>query len=226
MGGSYKQVHAVKRPIFDCLPYKTLRITSKYGDRTHPITGKKSFHYGVDIGPESGDSDLHVVAVQDGTVVEVGKTAARGFYIIIEHDGFSTLYQHLMNNTFVSEGVKVNAGSLIGIMGSTGASTGTHLHFELRDENNTLIDPQWFLENLKEDAMTREEVIELFEELITNRIEINQEPSDYAVTPVNALKESHITTGERPRGLATREEVMVMIFNTLIAINNTYERQS
>lgn len=105
------------------------RVTSPYGPRTHPIKKTKSVHTGVDIGAPSGSN---IVAAADGTVIAAGYNSAYGNYIIIDHGGgVSTLYGHM--SAFVAHnGDAVMANQLIGKVGSTGLSTGPHLHFEVR----------------------------------------------------------------------------------------------
>jgi len=103
-------------------------ITSKYGIRTHPISGKQSFHGGVDIGAPSGSK---IIAAKTGTVVISGYNSSYGNYVVIAHyDGSKTLCAH-MKSRAVSAGDSVSQGSAIGYVGSTGSSTGNHLHFEI-----------------------------------------------------------------------------------------------
>lgn len=105
------------------------RVTSPYGPRVHPIKKTKSVHTGVDIGASSGSK---IVAAADGKVIAAGYNSAYGNYIIIDHGGgTSTLYGHM--SAFVAHnGDQVTAGQQIGKVGSTGLSTGPHLHFEVR----------------------------------------------------------------------------------------------
>lgn len=212
-----------KEPIFKVLPYEPLRITSNYGLRTHPISGNKLFHSGIDIGPNKNDppSQWFIRSVAQGVVKTVSYSASRGFYIICKHAGFYTLYQHL-ESQFVSEGSLVNPGDHIGLMGSSGDSTATHLHFELWGENKTPVDPLWHLENLKDevDEMTEVRVREIIKDVIESYIYTEAEASDYAKKNIELVTQSGITTGERPRGLARREEVMVMIANTIAGVVN------
>ncbi len=108
-------------------------ITSPYGDRIHPIFGTNSFHDGIDISG-SGVYGKPIVAAYSGTVTHSGYLAyydGYGNYVEIDHgSGVSTLYAH-MSSMAVSEGDVVNAGDVIGYVGSTGNSTGAHLHFGL-----------------------------------------------------------------------------------------------
>ena len=120
------------------------RITCKFGPRTHPITGKYSNHTGVDIGGVGYTSDIR--ATKAGVVLTATYSSAYGYYIVISHgSGNSTLYAHMTKGTFrVSEGDTVTQGQVIGTTGSTGYSTGPHLHYEIR-ENGSPIDPLPYL---------------------------------------------------------------------------------
>jgi len=105
------------------------RITSEYGYRIHPILKTKKLHTGIDIGAPSGAS---VVAAAGGTVTHAGWLGAYGNAILIEHGGnITTLYGHL-SSISVKVGDTVEKGDKIGKVGSTGLSTGPHLHFEVR----------------------------------------------------------------------------------------------
>ena len=103
-------------------------ITSDYKMRTNPVTGVYGQHTGIDISAPKGTS---IVAAGAGTVVSAGWNNAYGWRIIISHGGgIQTLYAH-MTSFAVSEGDYVNAGDTIGYVGSTGNSTGNHLHFSV-----------------------------------------------------------------------------------------------
>ncbi len=111
------------------------RITSPYGYRTHPIYGSTRFHAGIDIGAPSGKP---VVAADDGKVIKVVySNVGYGNYIIIYHgNNMTTRYAH--NRTLlVNEGDMVTEGQTIAEIGTSGASTGPHLHFEVRLNNKT-----------------------------------------------------------------------------------------
>lgn len=103
--------------------------TSGFGWRTHPITGSRRFHSGVDIGAPTG---APVVAVGSGTIVSSGWLGGYGKAIVIQHNGVQqTLYGHL-SEIFVQAGQQIEQGTVIGRVGSTGNSTGPHLHFETK----------------------------------------------------------------------------------------------
>lgn len=106
-------------------------ITSAYGYRRHPITKKNSLHTGVDIG---APNKAKLVAAGGGIVIYSGWYGAYGNAVIIDHgNGLSTLYGH-MSSRAVSTNKEVNPGDVIGYVGSTGWSTGPHLHFEVRKD--------------------------------------------------------------------------------------------
>jgi murein DD-endopeptidase MepM/ murein hydrolase activator NlpD len=101
--------------------------TSGFGWRTHPITGSRRFHSGVDIGAPMG---APVVAAGTGIVMSSGWLGGYGKAIVIQHNGVQqTLYGHL-SEVFVQPGQRIEQGTVIGRVGSTGNSTGPHLHFE------------------------------------------------------------------------------------------------
>lgn len=107
-------------------------ITSEFGVRTHPIYGNLRFHAGVDIANSSGTP---IYAAFDGVVLVASYDEWNGYYIKISHDNeIMTVYCHC-NELFVKEGDNVKMGEKIAEMGSTGSSTGPHLHFELRIRN-------------------------------------------------------------------------------------------
>lgn len=112
------------------VPYYTL--TSPFGWRTHPIYGNTRFHEGVDLACAEGTS---IYATRSGTVRSAGYNDSMGFYVSIDHgDGYRSIYMH-MTNFIVSAGEYVSAGQTIGYVGSTGDSTGPHLHFGIYDVN-------------------------------------------------------------------------------------------
>lgn len=106
-------------------------ITSPYGYRIHPISGTRKLHAGIDIGAAGG---ANIVAGDSGTVIlsSFGYNGGYGNYIIISHgNGVTTRYAHC-SNLYVSTGETVTRGQVIAAVGSTGASTGNHCHFEVR----------------------------------------------------------------------------------------------
>ena len=109
------------------LPYQC-QVTDSYGYRTHPLTGKYSWHNGVDFGAAAGTA---ILATKSGTVTTAAYSAAWGYYVVINHgDGYSSLYAH-QPSCSVSVGDYVTQGQTIGYVGSTGWSTGPHLHFTI-----------------------------------------------------------------------------------------------
>ena len=105
------------------------RVTSDYGTRVSPMSGASSNHKGIDIGASAG---ADIIAAADGTVTAASYSSAAGNYVMIDHGGgFVTLYAHC-SKLLVAEGQQVQAGDIIAEVGSTGRSTGNHLHFEVR----------------------------------------------------------------------------------------------
>ncbi|XEQ98147.1 Murein hydrolase activator EnvC [Sporomusa paucivorans] len=116
-------------------------ITSPFGWRTHPIFGTQRFHSGIDIGADYGDA---IAAADNGTVIFSGWMGGYGKAVIIDHGGgISTLYAH-NSELLVEEGYRVYKGQTISRCGSTGYSTGPHLHFEVR-ENGSPVSPMGYL---------------------------------------------------------------------------------
>ncbi len=125
---------------FSC-PLKSGRVSDRYGQRLHPIDKKMVFHRGIDIAAPTGTP---VYAAADGivdTTVVNGSKEGAGNYIIVQHGkGYSTVYTQL-HRVNVSAGEQVKSGQTIGEVGSSGLSTGPHLHFELRFKGEAL-DPE------------------------------------------------------------------------------------
>jgi len=140
---------AVAPPVEEVLiafeePVPGRAIVSPFGLRQLPWEGGGRLHEGVDI---SADSGLPVIAVADGVVVEAGTRGGYGRFVAVRHaERLTTYYAHLgaigMN---VKPGMAVKAGTAIGRIGSTGTSTGPHLHFEIRDAQKRPLNPAMFL---------------------------------------------------------------------------------
>ena len=109
-------------------PIKKGWLSSGYGKRTSPFTGKQQFHKGVDF---AGKKSSEIISVAGGVVTYSGKQGAYGYLLEINHgNNYSTRYAHNIKN-LVQEGQAVKKGQLIALMGSTGRSTGPHVHFEV-----------------------------------------------------------------------------------------------
>lgn len=116
-------------------------ITSKFGYRDHPIIEDASFHTGLDIAAKKGST---ISAFASGTVLEAGKNATYGNYLLIEHsDGIRSFYGH-NSKLLVKKGQRVKLGQKVAEVGSTGMSTGPHLHFEIR-KGNVRLDPALYI---------------------------------------------------------------------------------
>lgn len=116
------------------------RVTSSFGWRQKPNANATSNHRGIDIGAPNGTD---VLAADAGTVIVAGSGRSYGNYVVIDHgNGYTTLYAH-NSRLCVSAGQKVSKGQLIAKVGSTGNSTGPHIHFEI-SKNGSLINPMSF----------------------------------------------------------------------------------
>lgn len=131
VGGKYQ---------FPCPGYS--RVSSEFGMRFHPILKENRGHKGIDLAAPSGTK---VFAANGGTVIKAGyNSGGYGNYIVIDHGGGqATLYGHL-SRILISDNQKVGRGDLIGLVGSTGLSTGPHLHFEVL-LNGTPVNPRGYI---------------------------------------------------------------------------------
>ena len=128
-GSNFKDDYFIK-------PIANAKITSGFGNRVHPITGKKCLHKGVDFGAKIGTP---IKSVANGIVYKIHILRnGYGKHIIIKHNNlYSSLYAHLSKFAYgISKNTKVSKGDIIGFVGNTGSSTAPHLHFEVRKNNN------------------------------------------------------------------------------------------
>jgi len=124
-GGSSNTVEGITWLV----PCNYIRFSSPFGWRIHPIHGDRRFHYGVDL---AGPSGTPIIATRSGKVTVTSYDSISGYYVTIDHgDGFESKYLH-MTHYIVSPGQQVTAGQVVGYMGSTGSSTGPHLHFSIK----------------------------------------------------------------------------------------------
>lgn len=127
-------------PFEECTPISG-ETSSGFGYRLHPIQNEIRFHYGTDFAAATG-TVIHAFA--DGTVLEAGTDGGYGNYVKLDHgNGFVTLYGHC-NELLVAAGEEISRGQVIALVGSTGQSTGPHLHFELI-HNGIYLNPEFYL---------------------------------------------------------------------------------
>ena len=117
-------------------PLKSIKVTSPYGYRSDPITGKQSWHNGIDLQAHN----KYVYSMMEGIVAKVGFDSRSGNYIILRHADFTISYCHL-SKVYLTPGTPVFPGTIIGKSGSTGRATGEHLHLVTK-HNGTLFNPQ------------------------------------------------------------------------------------
>jgi len=125
-----------------CLPLRHLELTSGYGYRVHPVTGRFCFHSGIDLRARHDT----VFAVLPGRVVFTGYDAITGVHLRLTSDDFELLYGHL-SRVFVLAGDSVEAGSPLGVTGISGRVTGEHLHFSVSYRQKPM-NPLLFLKRL------------------------------------------------------------------------------
>ncbi|HBO58943.1 MAG TPA: hypothetical protein DD624_03425 [Alphaproteobacteria bacterium] len=126
----YDDKGKIARKLFVMHPLKNPRITSRFGQRKHPILGYKLMHWGVDFGAPIGTP---IRAPGEGTVTQSGRRGSYGRYVQIKHNSeYSSAYAHMSRiDDKIYVGKRVKAGEVIGYVGNTGRSTGPHLHWEL-----------------------------------------------------------------------------------------------
>lgn len=124
-------------------PLSKIKINSPYGYRKDPFSGKRKFHNGLDLHARSSK----VLAMLTGEVVTVGQDNASGKYVTLKHGDFIVSYCHL-SRILAYQGQSVKAGDIVGITGSTGRSTGEHLHITCKFHGN-IIDPMIVLKYIE-----------------------------------------------------------------------------
>ena len=133
----YYSFHFTRRP-----ESKTW-FTSRFAWRTNPFTGRKEFHQGLDI---AGARETPIIAPADGQVIVLRKDRFLGNSLLVKHNNtYSTLYGHLLRYN-VKKWENVERGQVIAYMGSTGRSTGYHVHYEIR-KGGKKVDPFYFILN-------------------------------------------------------------------------------
>lgn len=187
------------------LPFKgQVKLTSPFGYRT--LNGTREFHPGIDI---VGIDNTTVYAPCDGkigtsTIVtnHNNKTWEWGNYVRLDCDDGCKIYMCHLASRKVSTGQKVKRGDPLGVMGNTGYSFGAHTHFEVRNPNNTSIDPTLFLkiDNKVGIYRNREEVTQM-------PIKLDNTPDKYAEEAISWAKDAGILKGDTSGNLKLRENI-------------------
>ena len=114
-------------------PLKSIKVTSPYGYRRDPITGKQSWHNGLDLRAKNEPA----YSMMDGIVEKVGYDNRSGYYVILKHGNYRVSYCHL-SSVIVDKGERVFSGTIIGITGNSGRSTGSHLHLTCKKDGKSI----------------------------------------------------------------------------------------
>lgn len=136
--------HWIGRYLSVSYPLKRIKVTSHYGLRRDPFTGKKSRHKGLDLQAKNEE----VYAMMYGEVIKVSSDRRSGNYVVLRHGGYTVSYCHL-SKVLVREGTKVKPGEVVAISGRTGRATGFHLHITVRNSKR-YVNPLVLLEVIKE----------------------------------------------------------------------------
>lgn len=127
--------------------YSSYYMTSPFGMRVHPVTGVRTMHNGIDLVAYNGRGTAtdYICAFSGGTVEKAGYDSSAGYFVNIRVDSSTLMvYYHMRETPYVKTGETVKEGTKIGYMGSTGASTGAHLHFGIK-VNGSWVDPKPYL---------------------------------------------------------------------------------
>ena len=211
-------------------PVLPFRVTSKYGKRDTGIKGASTFHHGVDLGRDFSKSQTNIFSVADGTVKYNDWNDYRGWFVVIQHNGFQTLYQHMKSKCTIGIGTSVKSGTILGIMGNSSNADKlkipVHLHFAIcsdfsksTEDSRGYINPLPYLQNIQPivtkkevedltEAETRQVVKDVINEILNNS---NSTPSTWAKDAWEKAKKDGITDGSNPHGYITREQVITML---------------
>lgn len=146
----------VDRYLSVCYPLRNIQVTSPYGYREDPFTGKRKFHGGIDLHARNEG----VCAMMEGVVVKVGQDKVSGKYVTLRHGNYTVSYCHL-SETLVVKGAMVRPRDVVGVTGSTGRSTGEHLHITCR-LNGKNANPAFLFDFIK---VTQQECVSALTEL-------------------------------------------------------------
>lgn len=156
-------------------PLDRIKINSLFGKRRDPFTGKGKVHKGIDLQANYEE----VMSMFDGYVKDVGHNNTSGIYIILQHGNYTVSYCHL-SKIYVRQNQKVYSGDIVGVSGSTGHSTGPHLHLTSR-LNNKLIDPYDLLAYVRETKLKAIEALKRFADKVITPDEFTERYAPLAI---------------------------------------------
>lgn len=184
-------------------------VTCRFGPRVHPVTGVYSTHNGVDVVGTGYTLD-YIAAHTGGTVEYAGYNSVLGYHVNIRlENGDMMQYCHMLKSLQVSKGDTVKTGQVIGYMGSTGSSTGAHLHFGIQKDGKW-IDPEPYLyKDYLEDTVTYEDFKKFMAQYEAERNE--KTVSAWAKEVWDRLTVDGTFDGTRPQAPLTRQEAAIII---------------
>lgn len=187
---------------------KNCVVTCVYGMRTHPVTGVYKLHNGVDV-VGAGYSLAHITAHTGGTVEYAGYSSVLGYHVNVRlSNGDMMQYNHMTSALQVKAGDTVTEGQILGTMGSTGLSTGAHLHFGIQRSNGEWIDPEPYLyKDYMEDTMTGKEIYDALSAYMSSQ---NLPTNWDAKAEFEEAVAAGITDGSNPMGLIPRYQAAIM----------------
>ena len=187
-------------------------ITCPFGPRVHPVTGKYSNHNGVDV-VGAGYTLASITAHTGGIVEYAGYNSVLGYHVNIGlANGDMMQYCHMLSSLKVKVGDIVTAGQIIGTMGSTGSSTGAHLHFGIQKDGQW-IDPEPYLYvDCLEETMSEEQFYQMFLAAVARYTkQQNDKPAGYAQETWDRLTQAGVMDGTRPCAPVERREFGLVI---------------
>ena len=184
-------------------------ITCPFGPRVHPVTGKRSNHNGVDV-VGTGYTLASITAHTGGIVEYAGYNSTLGYHVNIGlSNGDMMQYCHMLSSLKVKVGDIVTAGQIIGTMGSTGSSTGAHLHFGIQKDGQWIDPEPYFYSDYLEDTMTYEDFKAFMDRYEKERA---QKPvSAWAEEIWNRMTVDGTFDGSRPHAPLTRQEAAIVL---------------
>ena len=181
-------------------------LTSPFADRYNPVTGKWEKHNGNDYG--TYNKSIPIYNPFNGVVVKKGIDSFGALFFYVDYGDYVGLFYHC-SKIYVSVGQKVSAGQQIALTGTTGRSSGIHLHFSwIKNNSKALSYYEADYRDWEEEILNEQEIRNLIKEILEGS---NSVPSDWAKDSFTKATKAEITDGKSPGKYTTKEEVIVMM---------------